>query len=338
MRFKGCIRYGVALAAATTVAATVGLGQALEVTFFRIATGSATGTYFPMASLIAGAISNPPGSRSCESGGSCGVPGLIAVAVTTQGSVENIHLIAKGAVESGFSQADVAYWAYHGTGLFAGKERFEDLRAIANLYPESVHVVVRRDSSIAKIADLKGKRIALGPRESGTVVDARLILKAFGIGARDFTASYLEPGEASDALRQGKIDAFFFVGGYPVWAVTNLAQDTPIDLLPIEGPRAERLLREQPFFSASIIPEDVYRGVEATTTLSVGAQWLVHASIDDDLVYGIVKSLWHKNTRMLLDAGHPRGLLVTLQTALDGIAIPLHEGAARFYREAGMLN
>ena len=313
------------------------VATAQDIRFFRIATGGTSGTYFPIATLIASAISNPPGSRACEDGGSCGVPGLLAVAQSTQGSVENVALIQAGAVESGFSQADIAYWAYNGQGLYKDRGPSPGLRAIANLYPESVHVVVRRDSGIERIQDLRGKRVSLGPEASGTVVDARIVLAAYGLGEWEYTASYLQTGPASDQMRKGELDAFFVVGGYPITAVAQLADDTPVDLLSVDGPEADRLLHEHPFFVPTTIPQGIYTDVPARLTLTVGAQWLVSADVDADVVYGITRALWHGTTRRLLDRGHPDGRLIRLDTALDGIAIPLHEGAVRYYREVGLL-
>ena len=108
-------------------------------------------------------------------------------------------------------------------------------------------------------------------------------------------------------------------------------------LVPIEGPEVEALLEHYPFFATDVIPAGTYPGVDDTNTVSVGAQWVVGAEVDEDLVYGITKALWHENARRLLDEGHAKGRAITLATALDGIAIPLHPGAERYYREVGML-
>src|SRR5262249_17273856 len=135
---------------------------------FRIGTGPTSSSYFVIGGIIANAISNPPGSRPCDRGGSCGVPGLIATAQTTQGSVQNVDLIAGKALDSGLCQSDVAYWRYTGSGMYSDRKPVDSLRAIANLYQESLHVIVRADSSIASIADLAGKRVAIGERGSGT--------------------------------------------------------------------------------------------------------------------------------------------------------------------------
>src|SRR3546814_3757573 len=133
----------------------------------------------PVASLVAQVISNPAGR--CGRGESCGVPGLVAVAQSSSGSVANVKDIAAGRIESGFVQSDVAFWAYSGLRAFAGEGRQTSLRAIANLYPESFHIVVRRDSGIGSVAAIPGKRVALDQAGSGTLVGARLLLESFGL-------------------------------------------------------------------------------------------------------------------------------------------------------------
>lgn len=323
----------VAVLAATIAASAVAQGTQ----FFRIGTGSTGGTYFPIGAILASAISNPPGSRECERGGSCGVPGLIAVAQSTNGSVENVRALGAGLFESALSQADVAFWAYHGRHTFAESGPIKNLRAIANLYPEMVHIVVRRDAGILTVGDLKGKRVSLDREGSGTLVDALVILEAYGLKPEDLTVEHLEVGPAADRLREGTLDAFFFVAGVPAAAVNDLASSTSIGLVPITGPEADRLRQTYPFFTANYIPAGSYPGVYSTPTMSVGAQWLVAAAIPEDTVYGVTRALWHPSTGALLEAGHPQGKHIRRETALDGIGIPLHPGAARYYREVGML-
>ena len=310
---------------------------AQELRFFSIGTGSTSGTYFPIGGIIGSAISNPPGSRQCERGGSCGVPGLIAVVQSTNASVANIEGILDGTLDSGFSQADVAYWAFHGTGTFAERGPAEKLRAITNLYPESIHLVVRVKAGIRSIPDLKGKRVSIDREGSGTQVDAKLILSAYGLSIEDFEVIEVGLGEAADMMVAEELDAFFMVAGTPANAIEELARDIRITLLPIDGPEAETLMESYPFFSSDLIFSGVYHNVPATRTLSVGAQWITSEKQDAELIYQITRALWHANTRHLLDSGHPKGRLITLQTALDGIGIPLHEGARRFYQEAGIL-
>lgn len=326
-----------ALALAAALALPVGPAAAQDMTFFTIGTGGTGATYYPLGGVIANAVSNPPGSRPCEEGGSCGVPGLIAVAQSSRGSVNNINGISSGLFDSGFSQSDVAYWAHTGTGVFADQEPMEALRAIAALYPEHIHLVAAADAGIESVADLAGMRVSLDEPGSGTYVDALLILEAYGLSEADIEAEYLKPGPAGDAIRNDQLDAYFIVAGYPTGAVVELASAVDVTLVPIAGPEAEAMVAEYGFFSIDEIPEGTYEGIGGTTTLAVGAQWITSADQDDELIYGITRALWNDNTRRLLDVGHAKGASVTLETALDGVGIPLHPGAERFYREAGMI-
>jgi TRAP transporter solute receptor, TAXI family len=292
--------------------------------FFRIGTGGTAGTYYPVGGLLANAISNPPQ--------------LVLTAQASNGSVANINAIASGALESGFSQADVAYWAYTGTGLFEGKNKLEDLRLLANLYPESIHLVAAKSANIKSVADLKGKRVSLDEPGSGTLVDARIILGAWGIKESDIKADFLKPNQAAEKMRDGGMDAFFFVGGYPTSAITELAATGGgIDIVPLSGPQADALIKQYSFFSTDEIPANTYKDVGAVKTLAVGAQWITSAKVPDNVVYEVTKNLWSDKTRAALDAGHAKGKFIRKETALAGAGIPVHAGAAKFYKEAGLL-
>jgi TRAP transporter TAXI family solute receptor len=319
---------------------TAGAGApatAQEMTFFRIGTGGVAGTYYPIGGLIADIISNPPGSRPCSRGGSCGVPGLVGIAQSSNGSVANVEGIASGTLESGFAQSDIAHWAYSGTGIYDGKDKIDELRAIANLYPESIHLVARAGAGISSVGDLAGKRVSLDEPGSGTLVDARIILDAFGLSEDDFEPAYIKPSLAVARMRDEELDAFIIVAGYPTGSVVELCATIGCELVPLDGPEVDALIEDYGYFAKDTIPAGTYEGVPETPTLSVGAQWVVGADIDEDLVYGVTKALWHDNARKLLDDGHAKGHSITLETALDGIGIPLHPGAARYYREVGML-
>jgi TRAP transporter TAXI family solute receptor len=319
-------------------ATAVGLPTAAQdITFFRIGTGATAGTYFPIGGLIANAISNPPGSRSCADGGSCGVPGLVATAVASNGSVANVNAIASGSMQSAFTQSDVAYWAYNGTGIYDGRPKVDVLRAIANLYPESFHLVVRRGSGIKTMADLKGRRMSVDEPGSGTLVDARLILAAYGLTEKDIKAEYLKPQQAADKLRDGTLDAFFSVGGWPLGAIAELAATTGIDLVPIDGPEAEKLIKQYSFFSVDEIPDGAYKNVAGVKTVSVNAIWATSSKQTDELIYAITVALWNPSTRKLLDSGHAKGKAIKLESAVQGLGIPLHPGAEKFYKEKDLI-
>ena len=268
----------LAIAGVVAIGASVALAQSPA--FFRIGTGGTAGTYYPIGGLIANAISGAEGK---------GVEGLVATAVASNGSVANINAIQGGSMESGFTQSDVAYWAHTGTGLYEGKGKVEDLRLIATLYPETIHVVARKDAGINSIADLKGKRVSIDEPGSGTIVDARIVLGAFGLTEDDIQAEHLKPGPAGDLLRDGGLDAYFFVGGYPTGAVSELATSAGISLVPITGPEVDKLIEEYSFFSKDTVPAETYQGVGETPTIAVAAQWVTSVKQSDDLVYNITK-------------------------------------------------
>ena len=310
---------------------------AQDLNFFTIGTGGTSFTYYPVGGVIANAISKPPGSRECGKGGSCGVDGLIASAVSSRGSVDNINAIMSGLRNSGFAQSDVAYWAYTGTGTMEGSEPATDLRTIAALFQEHIHLVTLEGSGISSVADLKGKRVSVDEPGSGTYVDAGLILDAFGLSFDDITEENLKGGAATEALRNGKVDALFIVAGYPTGALVELASAADMKLVPITGEGVDKLTSEYGFFASSAIPGDAYEGVAAADTVAVGAQWFTKASEDEELIYNITKALWNDESRKLLDVGHAKGSSITKDTALAGVGVPLHAGAERFYKEAGLL-
>lgn len=311
--------------------------SAQDITYFRIGTGSTSGTYYPIGSLLSAVISSPPGSRTCEDGGSCGVPGLIAAAQTTRGSISNIYGVTHQTLETGLAQSDMVYAAYNGSGVYKSSEAQEHLRVIANLYLENVHLVVRRGAGISDFQDLKGKRVSLDLPGSGTRENAELILRAYGLSDADFTAVRANPDKAVTLLLADELDAFFFVAGYPAKAVVDLANNGKIDLLPIEGEVADKIIAGHNFFSPSDIPKNIYQGIGKVTTLAVSTQWVINAQTDPDLVYKITQALWHPQSRKILDGGHAKGKKIRLETALEGVSTPLHAGAARYYREKGML-
>ncbi|KKJ78513.1 immunogenic protein [Kiloniella litopenaei] len=326
---------GIVTATALTLSAVS--AQAQEINFFTIGTGGTAYTYYPVGGVIANAISKPPGSRPCEEGGSCGVDGLIASAVSSRGSVDNINAVLSGLRNSGFAQSDVAYWAYTGTGTMDGKEPATKLRSIAALFEEHIHLVALDKSGINSVADLKGKRVSLDEPGSGTYVDAGLILEANGLTLDDVTAEALKGNAAAEALRNGKIDAFFVVAGYPTGSLVELASADDIKLVPIDGKGAQALAEKYGFFSQSVIPAGAYEGVEETATVAVGAQWYTSADQDEELIYQITKALWNDKSRKLLDVGHAKGKTITLETALSGIGVPVHPGAERYYKEVGLI-
>jgi TRAP transporter TAXI family solute receptor len=310
------------LVAAAALALAAGAAQAQQ--FFRIGTGGTAGTYFPVGGMVANTVSQP-GKIS-------------ATAQASAGSVANVNAVASGQLESGFSQADVATWAHSGTGVWEGRPAVTGLRLIANLYPESVHIVARKGAGIKTVADLKGKRVALDEPGSGTLINARAILAAYGLKDADLKPEYIKPNQAGDKLKDGSLDAFFFTGGWPAGAISELASaGAGIELVPIEGAQADAIRRASSFFAPDTIPAETYKGVGAVRTLAVGAQWVTSDKVDANLVYEIVKSLFSDAGQKAMGAGHAKGKFITKENAVQGAGIPFHPGAARYYREVGVL-
>ena len=314
------ITHILTLATALAIAATGAQAQQ----FFRIGTGGTAGTYYPVGGMIANAVSQPGK--------------IVVTAQASNGSVANVNGIAGGAMESGFSQSDVATWAQKGTGLYEGKPNVPGLRLIANLYPESVHVVVKKGSGIKSVADLKGKRVALDEPGSGTLVNARAILAAYGLKESDIKPEYIKPNQAGDKMKDGSLDAFFFTGGAPAGAIAELASaGSGVELLPIDGAQAEALRKSSPFFSPDSIAAETYKGVAAVQTLAVGAQWVTSDKADMNTVYEITKALFGSAAQQQLAAGHAKGKFITKENAVKSAGIPFHPGAEKFYREAGLM-
>jgi TRAP transporter TAXI family solute receptor len=310
------------LIALSLAVAAAGSAQAQQ--FFRIGTGGTAGTYYPVGGAIANAVSQPGK--------------IVVTAQASNGSVANVTGIAGGQMESGFSQADVATWAQKGTGIYEGKPNVPGLRLIANLYPESVHVVVKKGSGIKTVADLKGKRVALDEPGSGTLVNARAILAAYGLKESDIKPEYIKPNQAGDKLKDGALDAFFFTGGAPAGAIAELASaGGGIDILPIEGAAADTLRKSSPFFAPDVIAADTYKGVGTVNTLAVGAQWVTGDKADTNTVYEITKALFSDAAQKQLAAGHAKGKFITKENAVKGAGIPFHPGAEKFYKEAGLI-
>ena len=322
------------------VAAMVAAGAAMaqDIRFFQIGTGPTGETRFAFGGLLANAISNPPGSRECDKGGSCGVPGLVAVAKSTGGSIANIEAIEARHLDAALVQSDIAYWAYHGTGSYKDKGAVKNLRAIAMLYPESLHLVARRDAHIHSVRDLKGKRVSFGGKDSGELLHGRMLLAAFGLSESQVKLSILAPEPAADAIAAGTLDAMLTIDAYPIPIVTELAQRAAIDLIPITGPEVDKLRAKYPFLSASALPAGTYAGQTADVpTLDVGMMLVTGANQPDDLIYGITRALWHPSTQKLLTDNQPRGKLFHLSaTELGRTGIQLHGGASAYYFDAGV--
>ena len=319
---------------------SVGTAYAQDPTFFRIGTGSAGGTYFPIGGTIANGISAPPGSRPCDKGGQCGVPGLIAIAQSTTASVFNNTAVQNGELEAGLAAADVTRSMYLGEGKFDGKPH-PKLRVVANLFPEDLHLVLPKGSSIGSLGDLAEKRVGIAQAGSGTQVAVLQMLEAWGVTRDNMDEAELNNSQSAERLADGQLDAYFYAAGWPVSAMVQLSTTKGMELHSFSDEDMAKINEIIPAYIPSAIPSGVYEGVDyEVKTPAVSALLVVSSDLSEELVYGITKAMWNDNTRKLLDNGHAKGKQITPDTALDGIAalgVPLHAGAEKFYKEAGLL-
>jgi TRAP transporter TAXI family solute receptor len=305
--------------------------------FFRIMTGAPSGTYYPIGTAIAGVIGAPEGGRPCRLGGGCGVEGLVALVQSSKGSVENVETIESAEVESGFCQADIAFFAANAQGPFEGRPPYQKLRGICSLFDEALHLVVTPSSGISAIRDLRGTRVAIGSPGSGTASTVRRLLDAFGLGSGDLTLVEIDAVEALGRMRVGSLEAMFIIAGAPVEVVSEAISSLDAQLVSIDGGPIDRLLKDNPFLTRANIQAGTYAGAYGSPTIAVRALWLVSADVADELVYGITQAFWHPQSQAFLRNVHPRLIDLNLAHALDGMEVPVHPGAAEFYREQGFV-
>ncbi|NJE47000.1 TAXI family TRAP transporter solute-binding subunit [Thermococcus sp. GR7] len=309
------------LVLAVVIAGCIGSegGQTTQTQEITIYTGGTSGVYFPLGSKYAEILSKN---------------GVNAKAVTSGASVANAKAIGDGTAQAAIMQNDVAYYAYHGLYMFEGN-KIEKLRGVAALYPETVQFVVRADSDIKSLQDLAGKKVAIGAPGSGTAVAAEQILKAAGVwdSIQKVNQAF---SEASQSLKLGQVDAAVIVSGAPTPAVNQIAVQTPVRILPIPDDILNKLKNEgYIFYVRQVLPKDTYNGMtEDTPTVAVKAVLVVSADLPEDVVYQMTKILFDNVAE--LQKVHAKTQYISLETALDGMSIPLHPGAAKYYEEKGM--
>jgi len=295
-------------------------GAASATTFISIATGGTGGTYYPLGGGIAEIISRT-------------VPDFQVTSETGNATNANLNLIGTHQIEMAFAQNDGSFWAYKGMTPF--KEPYENIRAIASLYPEHVHFVTLKGSGINDIMDTTGKRVSVGAPGSGVLGDVTAIMRVAGIKFADMQTDFLDFNNTTQRFKDGQLDAGFVVAGYPTSSLMDLATTHDIDLVSFNDEFMGKLIKEYPFFIKDTIPAGTYNGVDRdVSTPAVMAMLVCDAQLSDDVVYKFTKALWENISD--LHKVHAKAKLITLETALDGVSVPVHPGAAKFYTEKGM--
>lgn len=316
------LRFG--LLAAVVAAAVASVAVAQQPKQLSIATGGTGGVYYPLG----GGLANILGKA---------IPGLTATAEVTGGSVANLQLIGSGKADIAFSQVDAAWDAVNGLDKFASGKL--QIRALGVLYANHMHVVSVDGSGVTKIEDLKGKRVSTGSPGSATEVFAFRVLEAAGLDKdKDVRRERLGATESVNALKDRKIDAFFWVGGLPTAAVTDLAATpgTKIKMIDIAQLSGKMAAKYGPLYSPTTIPKATYSGMDVDNqNVAVWNILAVNASMTDELAYQITKVLFEKRADLALVHAEGRSITPELQSSARA-GVPWHPGALKYFKEVGI--
>ncbi|MDI9480271.1 MAG: TAXI family TRAP transporter solute-binding subunit [Syntrophomonadaceae bacterium] len=286
--------------------------------YINIATGGTAGTYFPLGGAMAEILNS-------------NIPGVNATAEATNASVANVNLLNGGSVQLAFIQNDISYYASEGVEMFADNQ-VSGLQALATLYPETVQIITLDKSGINTVADMKGKRIAVGAAGSGVEANARQILAANGITYDDINVQYLSFAEAANGLKDGNIDAGFITAGFPTAAIQDIAAQHNVVLIPVTDETADKLIAQYPFYTRVTIPAGTYpKQDEDVQSVAVKAMLVTTEGMDEQMAYDVTKAIYTSLDK--LKAAHSVGALITKESAKDGISIPMHPGAEKYFNE-----
>jgi TRAP transporter TAXI family solute receptor len=302
--------------------------SAQEQQFITIGTGGVTGVYYPAG----GAICRLVNAGRQEHGIRCSVE-------STGGSVYNANTMRQGELDFGVVQSDVQYNALEGLGEeFEGQGPFEDLRAVFALHAEPFTVLARADSGIETFDDLKGKRVNVSNPGSGSRATFEVLMEAKGWTMDDFAlASELKSAEQSQALADNNVDAIAFIVGHPNGSIQEATTTVDANLIQVSGPEVDRLVEENPYFSTAVIPGGMYAGnPDDTETFGVRATFVTTADVPDEAVYQLVKAVFEnfEDFKKL----HPAfATLEKEEMTTAALSAPLHPGAEKYYKEAGLM-
>jgi len=315
---------------AAAFAATATLPQAANAQqqkFITVGTGGVTGVYYPAGGAICRLVNRDRAKH-----------GLRCSVESTGGSVANVNLLKSSEIEFGVAQSDVQFNATKGQGQFQKDGAMGDLRAVFALHPEPFTVVARKEANIAKFEDFKGKRFNVGNPGSGTLASMNELLGAMGWKMSDFgLASELRPDEHGPALCDGKIDGFFYAVGHPSANIQDPTTICGAKLVSLTGPAVDKLVKERPYYAVATIPGGMYpNNPQPTTTFGVQATIVSSAKVPADVVYTVVKTVFENLDEF--KKLHPAlAHLKPEDMVKNGLSAPLHEGAAKYYKEKGWI-
>ena len=311
----------------TALALSIGVPVWAEQKFVTIGTGGVTGVYYPTGGAICRLVNKNRNKH-----------GIRCSTESTGGSVFNLNTIRSGDLDMGVAQSDWQYHAYHGSSKFKDKGANRELRAIFSVHPEPFTVVARVDSGIRNFGDLKGKRVNVGNPGSGQRGTMEVLMEALGWKMSDFAlASELKSSEQSMALCDNKIDAMVFTVGHPSGSIKEATTSCDSVLVNVTGSAVDMLVAENDFYRTATIPGGMYSGnPKDTKTFGVGATFVTSTRTPENVIYQVVKAVFENFDSFR--KFHPAFRnLDKRQMIKDGLSAPLHAGAVKYYKEAGLM-
>ena len=324
MKRKRIMIWSVVLVLALALAIPSGTLNAAKRRYVSIAAGWVTGAYFPMA----GAISRIAWKHLKDDG-------IKVTAESSGASVANSKLIGAGDTDFAILQNDIASYAHYGKkGMF--DKPIKNLLGVCTLFPEHVQLVARKGSNIKSPADLKGKKVAIGPVGSGTTENAKQILEAWGLTVGDLAkAEQLTASQSADYIKDGRLDAAFFTVAVGAAVIMDTSLIVDVNIVPIEGKNVDKLIKSYPFYAKQMVPAGTYKGNDAEIpTVSVMAMLSARADLETDIVYKILSAMYSDLPQ--LKKAHAKFKDIEMEKGLIGMGIPLHPGAEKYFKEKGV--
>jgi uncharacterized protein len=290
--------------------------------FINVVTGGTSGVYYPLGVALTKLYVDA-------------IPGVRTSVQATKASAENLNLLQRGRAELAFTLGDALADAWNGNEEAGFAQKLDKLRGVAAIYSNYVHFVARADSGIKTLADLKGKRVSVGAPKSGTELNARALLSANGIQYSDFSkVEYLPYAESAQLIQNNQIDATLLSSGLGVAAIRELASSTPVVIVPISEAEIKKI--GQPVYQVGVIPAGTYGGQTTdVTTVTINNYLVTHSGVPDEVVYQMTKSMYSHLDALI--AAHSAAKAIDPKKALDGMPLPVHPGAAKYYKEVGLM-
>ncbi|CAM2807165.1 TAXI family TRAP transporter solute-binding subunit [Vibrio rarus] len=321
MAFKKVIKLGV------ITAAVVGASVVSAQEFITIGTGSVTGVYYPTGGAICKLVNKDRNDHNVR----CSVE-------STGGSIYNVNTMRSGELDFGIVQSDWQFHGYNGTSKFSEQGPYKKLRAVFSLHTEPFNIIAREDSGINNVTDLVGKRVNIGNPGSGDRATMGVVMDAMGWTNDSFKlASELKGSERSQALCDNKIDAFIYMVGHPNGSIKEATTSCNAKLVPATGPKIDKIVADNPYYAFSTVPAGMYRGTDKdVNSFGVAATMVTTTDVSDEVAYTVAKAVFENfDTFKRL---HPAFANLKKENMVkDGISIPLHPGAEKYYREVGLI-